>query len=160
MEITNQLRTIKFKIRKFVFLLLFVLLIIFIHFTNIWAEPRFGISKVHLTIAFSGLILLYYIVEYWLDFQYVYFSDLGDRIILRYYSLRPMHNLKNSIEILKSSFVRFEIQRSFLNLRPKLILYAKNKNQVAKYPPVCLSALTSKEREKIILSLQRLSPGN
>jgi hypothetical protein len=160
MEINNQLRTIKYKIRKFVFLLLFVLLIIFIHFTNVMSEPRFGISKVHLTIVFSGFILLYYILEYWIDFQYVYFSDLGDRIILRYYSLRPMQGLKNSIEIPKSHFVRFEILRSFLNLRPKLVLYARNKNQIAKYPPVCLSALTKKEREKIILSLQRLSKGN
>lgn len=158
MEINNQLRTIRFKLWKFLFLLVFVLLIITLHFTSIWVEPKFGITRIHLTILFTGLILAYYVIEYILDFQYIYYSDHGEKIILRYYSLRPMQNLKNAIEIPKSNLVKFEILSSFLNLKPKLVLYAKNRNGIAKYPSVCLSALTKEERLKLIQSLEKWAP--
>jgi len=158
MEINNQLRTIKFKLRKFIFLLAFVILIIVLHFTEIWAEPRFGITKIHMTLAFVAMIVLYYIIEYVLDFQYIYFSDHGEKVILRYYSLRPMQNLKNSIEIPKPNLVKFEIIPSYLNLKPSLILYARNKTGVAKYPSVCLSALTKQERQNLIHALSRIAP--
>lgn len=158
MEINNQLRTIRFKLWKFLFLLVFVLLIITLHFTSIWVEPKFGITRIHLTILFTGLILAYYVIEYILDFQYIYYSDHGEKIILRYYSLRPMQNLKSAIEIPKGNLVKFEVLSSFLNLKPKLVLYAKNRNDIAKYPSVCLSALTKTERQKLIQSLQRWAP--
>lgn len=158
MEIDNQRKSITLKLRKFMFLLFFVLSIIVIHFTNIWAEPHLGITRLHLTLFLIGIIILYYIIEFALNFQYIYFSDHGEKIVLRYYSLRPMQNLKNSIEIPKSNFVRFEILPSIFNLKPSVILYAKSKNSIAKYPPVCLSALTSSERKKLIQALQRWAP--
>ncbi len=68
-----------------------------------------------------------------------------------------MQNIKNSIEIPKNIFTHYELLPSLLNLKPKIVLYAKNRSGVAKYPPVCLSALTSSERHQILKALDKLA---
>jgi hypothetical protein len=155
MQIDNQRKTISIRLRKFLLLLLCVSAIVVLYTTNLWVEPILGVTRVHMTVFLIAVILLYYLGDYYLDLNYIYFSDHGEKIILRYYSLRPMQNLKNSIEIPKTSFVNYEIQSSWFNLKPYLILYARTKGKTARYPSVCLSALSSQERENIRASLSR-----
>lgn len=155
MQIDNQRKTITIRLRKFLLLLLCVSAIVVLYTTNLWVQPILGVTRIHMTIFLIAVIVLYYIGDYVLDLNYIHFSDHGEKIILRYYSLRPMQNLKNSIEIPKTSFVKHDIQSSLFNVKPYLILYAKTKGKTAKYPSVCLSALSFQEREKIQTSLSR-----
>jgi hypothetical protein len=90
------------------------------------------------------------------QFHYVYFSDAGERIVLRYFSMGAFIYKKHSIEIGKSEFIGYEMQKQLFGLREKLILKARTGKGLAKYPPVSITALTRKEKENLIQALDRL----
>jgi hypothetical protein len=85
--------------------------------------------------------------------NYVYYSDNGDKIVLRYYATRLFNNKKNSIEISKQNFISWNIEKFLFGTCEMLYLHGKFKSGVAKYPGVSLSAVKRSDREKIKASL-------
>ncbi len=153
MIIDNHKKSISIRLRKLAAMLITGALIIVVYSTDILSTPHGWFTKHHL----AGLILLLYIVfyaiDYILEFNYIFYSDSGDKIVLRYYSLRPLESAQNSIELPKNEFHDFKITKSFFNLKNKLILYRKTKRGIAKYPPVSITVLGKKEKQKLIRSL-------
>ena len=91
-----------------------------------------------------------------LKFKYVLFDIQNNIIILRYHGLGPLSPTFNSIEVPAQSLSRFEIKNAFFGLRKELVLYQKTKGGIAKYPGVSISAMPKKERNKIIVILNKV----
>jgi hypothetical protein len=79
--------------------------------------------------------------------------------VMRYYPISLFTSRKNSIEIPKSQFIKYEIKPFLLGTQKWVILYQNFRNKEAKYPPVSLSAVDRKDREKILSSLEKHKTG-
>jgi hypothetical protein len=95
------------------------------------------------------------IVESILDYNYIYYSDEGDTIMLRYFSMSFFNKKKNSIEIPNKDFKGFSLEKKLGGLKEFIILIQEYKGKEAKYPPVKITALSKAQREKMIASLER-----
>lgn len=152
MKIDNRKNTYRIWLQKFVATVLFTPLIMVFSFSNFFDQPYMGIERVWYILI---LCLLYFLVFVWhwtIKPYFVSFSDTGDKIVMRYYPVRAFNRKKNSIEIPKKDFVRFEIEKYFPGME-RLILYQRFSKGVGKYPAVNLSAVNRKDREKIMQSL-------
>jgi hypothetical protein len=156
MEIDIQRTILKKNLRAFIIAIVFVVLISLLLITYIYEDQLFGLTKYHLAIFFASVYVLYMVFNTLRQFHYVYFSDAGERIVLRYFPMGAFTYKKHSIEIGKSEFTGYEIKKQLFGLREKLILKAKTGKGLAKYPPVSISALTRKEKESLIRALDRL----
>jgi hypothetical protein len=112
--------------------------------------------RAYLILGFSVIYLIYILYIYFRDYYYIYFNDESNKILLRYYSLRPLSQTKRSIEIQRGNLSRFEIKTSTLGLNEKIILYQKVKGGVYKYPPISITALSKQEKNHLIQALNKL----
>jgi len=117
--------------------------------------PLLGMSDTVWTITLVTIWILLTFMPMVLNYQYVSFSDDGEKIIFRYFTAGYVSGKKNSVEIDKKSFGGYKIETTFFGLIESIILFQKFQEGVAKYPPVYISALTSEEKAKIIKSLNR-----
>jgi hypothetical protein len=155
MTLENRKTAIKVRLRAFFSSLIFISIIIVIYTTRLFNSPIFGLNKYEYTILFVLVYIFTLLFSYSLNLNYIYYSDDGYAIIFRYYSLRIFSSRKSSIEIPKKYFVRFETKTSFLGLKENIILYQQIKTAEAKYPPISITSLTRKEKNKIKKSLSR-----
>ena len=93
-----------------------------------------------------------------LNYQYIYFSDDGDTIIFRYYSVSLFEGNKNSVEIGKKTFSGFTFDKKLFGVVQSITLYQRLKEGIAKYPPIFISALKRKDKESILQSLNSYAP--
>jgi hypothetical protein len=115
--------------------------------------PLLGMSDIGWTLILVAIWFLVAFMPMFLSFQFISYSDEGEKIIFRYFIAGIVGGRKNSVEINKSSFSGYKIETSLFGLKQKIILFQKFKEGVAKYPPVYISALTREEKGKIIRSL-------
>ncbi|MBU0766124.1 MAG: hypothetical protein KJ607_14975 [Bacteroidetes bacterium] len=104
--------------------------------------------------------IIYALINIWfaqLKLNYIYFSDEGQKIVLRYFSLSIISKEKRAIEIPKKEFSGYEILHSFFNKRMEIILLQKRKTGIAKYPPVSITALKKAEQDALFRQLDRLA---
>ena len=128
------------------------------YFERLIKYPLLGMSETSWTIM---LIIVYLIIVFlpWIrKYQFVYFSDEGDCIIFRYFESGIFGGKKNSVEINKKTFSGFKTESCFLGLIQSITLYQQYKEGVAKYPAIYISALSRREREKVIKSLKQFAP--
>ena len=157
MEIDIQRTILKRNLRSFIIAIIFVVFISLLLITYIYEDQLFGLTKYHLAIIFSSLYVLYMLYNTLRQFYYIYFSDAGDKIILRYFPVGVFTYKKNSIEIGKNEFAGYEKKEQLFGFRQKLILKVKTSRGVAKYPPVSITALNPKEKESLFRALDRLN---
>jgi hypothetical protein len=156
MILDNNKYAILLRLRKLLILLVSCTIIVILFTTDLMVEPVLGISRLWVSLFIALLVVLYYLWGIILDHHYIYFSDNKDKIIIRYYSLKPLSQESHSIEIPKNEFVRYEIKSSMGGRKHKLILYQQTTKGIAKYPPVCLSALSQSEKTKIVEALRKI----
>ena len=94
-----------------------------------------------------------------LKFHYVYYSDSGDKLVIKTYPVGLFTSGKKTFQIPKKDFIKAEIKDSFFKLRKALIFYQQINNKTAKYPPVYMNGLPKEDQKKILLSLTRLMTG-
>jgi len=157
MKIDNQRNIYKIWLRKMVFTITFTAAIVAIVFLNIFDQPDSPITKYHLVIAISAVFIVISIIGYLRNPFYFYFDDTNDVLVFRYYPVGLFNSRKNSIQIPKQQFVKFETQKFFLGMEEKLILHQLYRKKVAKYKPISLSALDKADREKLKKVLARYS---
>ncbi len=141
------------RFRTFILTIIFVSLVIVIYTTRLLDTPLFGLDKNYITAILIGIFALILLFQYFLNLCYIFYSDKGPNLIFRFYSLRIFSSKKNSIEIPKNSFARFEVKKSSLGLKRNLYLYQQMRSGVAKYPPIPITSLTKEERAVIHNSL-------
>jgi hypothetical protein len=156
MIISNQKKAVNVRIQKVIVLLVLVIVIGLIYFTNAIPHGALGFSREQIAIAILIIVFLFFLYDYLRNYNYIYYTDTGDKFILRYYSLRPFDDKKNAIEFNKSELERFELQKTSFGLNEYLLIYRKTTRGLAKYPPISITALTGHDREKMIASLLKL----
>lgn len=141
-----------YSLYKIVFLIISIIIVVVLDF---YYEDFFGVSNSLIYIILASLYLLSVIFNLLRDYQYIYFSDEGDKIILRYFSPGIFTTKKNSIEINKSFFAGFKITKSFFGIKEKIVLSQKTKRGIANYPAVSITALSQEEKKRITDSLNK-----
>jgi len=148
MTINNQNRSAWIKLSYYLF--------VFIYLASIVVLLYLNVNKPYLII--GGISVVFFLAitfSLFLNFNFIIYKETDDKIILRYYSLHPFHDNFKSIEITKQSIDSFELENKAFGLKPIITLYQQTEKGIAKYPSVCLSALSRKDREKIIRSLRK-----
>lgn len=153
MIIDTQKSAIRLQLQKLIFLFLLVLFLVFLYTTSYFYKPVLGIERNYFALAATALYILYYLFSYFRDFCYFYINNNSSKIIIRYYSLKPLTSEQNSLEIDKREFQKFEISNSFGGLRKYLIIYQRTAKGIAKYPPISISILNKKDVDKLTREL-------
>jgi hypothetical protein len=156
MIIDTQKITIQLQLRKLIYLILLVIFLVVLYTTRYFYEPVLGIERNHYAIGATALYILYYAFGYFRDICYFYFNNNSSKIIIRYYSLKPLSSEQNSVEFHKHEFKKFEIKESFGGLRRYLIIYQNTAKGIAKYPPVSISILKKKDVDQLTRELSSI----
>lgn len=157
MIIENSRAVIRSRLQTFSFTLVVVTLIVIIYTTRIFLNPVWGLNKTHWTLIVVGLYLLILLQKWLRNIYYFYFSDTGTNLIFRFYPLQFFSAKKQSFEIPKRDFVKFEIKSSFLKMKKSLIVYQKLRKGVAKYPAISISGLSRQDKTKLKSQLEKYS---
>ncbi|MCK4749591.1 MAG: hypothetical protein KAT15_21200 [Bacteroidales bacterium] len=155
MKVDNQLNTYRLWISRLVMTIIFTLVILLIIFIPWFENSEFWLSKYHLAILVSSIYILINLVNYLKVPYFVSYSDQGEMIVMRYYPLSLFTSRKNSIEIPKKQFVKFELQDFLFGTQQKIILYQLFRDKVVKYPSISLSAVDKEDQERILQSLSK-----
>jgi len=150
MVIDTGSTTIRMRLRGFITAIIFFLLILIFLVFDIFDEVR-----MYLVLVFSSLYIIFILNIYLRDYFYIYFSDESNKMVFRYYSMRPLSQTKRSIEIPRGSMARYEIKSGALGLKNTIIFYQKIKDGVYKYPPVSISILSTNEKNELIQALNK-----
>jgi hypothetical protein len=155
MKIDNQKNTYRIWLSRMVMTIVFTISILVILFIPWIGQPDAAFTKYHAIILIALVYILINMFNYLKRPYFVAYSDQGEKIIMRYYPISLFTSRKNSIEIPKSQFTKYEIKPFLLGTQKWIILYQNFRSKEAKFPPVSLSAVDKKDREKILASLEK-----
>jgi hypothetical protein len=158
MTIDNSRTIISLRIRLFAQTVLVISWLIIVYFARLIDFPLLGLDERRWTFI---ILTIYFILAFYpmfLNYQYIFFSDDNDKIIIRYFTAGIVGGRKNSVEISKESFAGYKVEKRLFGLDRSIILFQQMREGVAKYPPVHISILSKKERARIINSLHRHAP--
>lgn len=144
---------LKKKIRSFYSTLFFLTLIAVLLATKVYSDEIRGIDKYEFSIILACIYILSVLFSAIRNYHYIYYSDEGDKLILRFFSFSFFTQKKSSIEMNKNELEGYRIHRQIMGLRENLVLYQKAKGGIAKYPPVSITALSKSEKEELLNSL-------
>jgi hypothetical protein len=159
MTLDNSKQIINLRIKFFVATVLFLVFVALTYVAKIIKFPILGMSDTVWTVIFAAIYLVITFFPMFLNYQYVYFSDEAESIIFRYFTTGIVGGKKNSIEINKSTFMGFKTESRFFGLILSLTLFQKLGQEIAKYPPVYISALNKDQRNKVFRTLSQYAPG-
>ena len=155
MTFDNSRTIISVRIKLFVYTVLFITFLVLTYFAKMIDYPLLGMTEKTLTLVVTAIYALLFFLPVILSYQFIYYSDDGDYIILRYFSAGIVGGRKNSVEIDKRTFSGYKIDSKLFNLSTSITLFQKINDAVAKYPPVYISALNRDQREKLLRSLNK-----
>jgi len=156
MVVENTNTAFKIWLRNLISTIVLATCLIVLYMTTLLEEPVVGIGRIHVTI-FLSVIYLYLVLFPWiLKYQFIYISDEDQKLIIKYYTIGFLPGTRKTIEFPIREFSKFEINRSFFNLRESVVIYRKIKKGIAKYPPIYFSGLNPRQRERAITLFKRL----
>lgn len=153
MTIDNSPVVIRDRKLMYILVISLILLLSGILISDFFDEPFLGRSREFYAIMIAAIYILINAYRFFLDLNFINFSDQEGKIIIKYYSLRPFMQKHRSIEISQNSFVKFEIIGKAAGIKKYLVLYQRIQNKIAKYPPISITALTNDELNSILTSL-------
>lgn len=152
MTFDNSRTIISLRLRVFI---ASILLIVFVFFTFLETKINFPVLGLD-SDAWTAIVLIIYaglaFYPLVLKYKYFYYSDDGPNLVFRYYPVGLFTGKKNSVEIPKSEFVAYKIEKYFLFLK-KITLSRKIDRRIAQYPEIHLGSLRKKEFNKLASSL-------
>ena len=158
MTFDNSKTIISFRIKLFVATVLILAYIVLAYIAKVIKFPLFGMSDTAWTLFLVAIYLVIAFLPMFLNYQFVFFSDEGDKIIFRYFNAGIIGGKKNSIEINKRTFSGYKTEKDLLGLRVSIILFQKVNAGIAKYPPVHIGALSREQRNKVFRTLNKYIP--
>jgi hypothetical protein len=153
MTLDNSRKIVTIRLTLFIATFPFLAFLAAAYVARIIDFPILGMSDTAWVVILSSV---YFSIAYFpsfLKYNYIYFSDDGDSIIFRFYSTGIFKGTKQSIEIPKGTFAGFTTERKRLGLIQYIILFEERQGVIARYPPVSMSALKRKEKERVFISL-------
>jgi hypothetical protein len=155
MKVDNQKNTYRIWLSRLVMTVVFALIILILVFIPWFDNPESAIGKYHLII----LVSVIYVAINWINYMkrpfFISYSDQGEKIIVRYYAVSMFTNRKNSIEIPKKQFVKYELLPFLLKSQHYLIIYQNFRGKVVPYPRISLSAMEKEDRLRMLQSLDK-----
>ncbi len=156
MQFDNRNNILRLNIRRYLVLLIFASILGLLIFTNVLENPLWGINKTGAIVIVVLFYIIYLILTYIINYNYFYYSDEGNKIVIRFVSLRPFNSRRNAIEISKKDYNGYKFNQSFFNFKEELVISVQTKKGVAKYPPVSITGLTPKQKNTLKKSLNQL----
>lgn len=154
MILNNKKRTINFQLRRFLLLFLTGGCIFIIYNVHYFRTPDVVISRGLLTVLVVSLFVLFYLTGILRNYHFFFYTDNGSKLVFRYYSLRPLNKKQSSVEIEKTTFYDFKIEKSLLGFKTELFLQQNLKGKIAKYPAINITLLNPKEINSLQTSLK------
>jgi hypothetical protein len=149
MIIDNQQTVIRIFLRKMFLAIITVVIIVAILATD-WFKPELlGITQYQWIIMVAAIYILLMAGSWLRGLNYFYFNDKGDKLIIRYYPIRPLARTKKAVQIPKTTLAKYEIFKTNLGLKKVLVLHQHIKKNVAKYPPIGVTSLTRDELSRL-----------
>jgi hypothetical protein len=158
MTFDNSRTIISIRIRLFAVTVLLIAYLIIVYFAHILKFPLFGLSETVWTTILICLYILFAAYPMVLDYQYISYSDEGDKIVFRYFTSGIAGGKKNSVEINKGDFAGYRIDKKLFGLKKSLTLFRQLPQGVAKYPPIYITVLSRRERARLLNSLYSHTP--
>ena len=155
MKIDNQKNTYLIWLSRLVMTIVFALIILLLVFVSWFDNPDLPLTKYHIVIIISGIYLLINWINYLKRPYFVSYNDQGEKIVVRYYPVSMFTSRKNSIEIPKEQFVKYELSAFLFKTQHYLVLHQNFRGKVVAYPRISLSALEKQDREKMLASLDK-----
>lgn len=159
MTFDNAKMIISMRLKLLAATVLFLAYILLAYPAKVIRFPILTLGEITWTIILTVLYLIVVFLPMLLRYQYIYFSDDGENIILRYFTAGIVGRKKNSVEISKQTFLGYNINKKFLGLIQSITLYQRLKQGRAKYPPVYISVLKREEKQKIVRALSMYCQG-
>jgi hypothetical protein len=149
MTIENQKTVIRIFLRKMLIAIITVIIIVAMLATG-WFKPELlGITQYQWIILVAAIYILLMAGSWLRGLNYFYFNDKGDKLIIRYYAIRPLGRKKRAVQIPKTTLAKYEIIKTNMGLKKVLILHQHIKKKVAKYPPIGITSLTRDELSQL-----------
>jgi hypothetical protein len=145
------------KIILLIVLAILLCVLLFIPFQNNFIK---GVENSLLAIFIAVAYIIYIAYESFRNYNYLYFNDESDKLVLRFFAPNFFTSKKNSIEIPKREFSGYTIQSFFMGYREKIILTRRTSKGIASYPPVSITALNNNEKNNLLLTLEKLKQEN
>lgn len=158
MTFNNSKAIISLRIRLFTATVLFLLYIVLTYIADVIRFPFLGMSESIWTVILVCIYFLYALYPMILNYQYISYTDDGDKIIFRYFTAGIVGGKKNSVEIAKNRYAGYRREKKFFGLIQSVILFQQLKEGVAQYPPIYISILSRKERARLLNSLYSHTP--
>jgi len=158
MTFNNSKAIISLRIRLFTATVLFLLYIVLTYIADVIRFPVLGLSETVWTVVLVCLYFLYALYPMILNYQYISYSDEGDKILFRYFTAGIVGGKKNSVEISKTEFAGYKREKKLFGLVQSVILFHQLREGVAQYPPIYISILSKKERARLLNSLYSHTP--
>lgn len=149
MTFDNSKTIISVRIRLFAVTVVLIAYLILAYGADIIRFPVLGLNDTVWTVILAGLWLVMIIFPMFLNYQYVFFSDDTEKIIIRYFNAGIVGGRKNSVENDKRAFAGYRTESRLFGMVTSITLFQKFREGVAKYPPVYISALSKEERAKL-----------
>ncbi|MGI6338045.1 MAG: hypothetical protein ACOXZV_01535 [Bacteroidales bacterium] len=157
MTFNNSKTIIGFRLKLFIATIILIAYFLLAYVAKLIKFPLLGMGDNFWTILLVACYVVLLFLPMILNYQYIYFSDDGDKIIFRYYTSGIISGSKNSVEIDKKTFTYYKVEKRLLGLVQSIILFQRLEEGVAKYPPIYISSLKKEERNKIYRSLNALT---
>lgn len=155
MTFDNSKTIISLRIKLFGATVVILTYIVLTYIAQLIKYPLLGISDTAWTLILVSVYFIYAFYPMFLNYQYISFSDEGEKIVIRYMSAGIAGGRKNSIEISKSSFSGYRSELRFFGLIQNITLFQKTQSGIAKYPPVYISALSAEQKTKMLKTLNQ-----
>ncbi len=153
MTFDNTKQIISIRIRLFIATVLILAYLAVTYLIGRIKFPVLGLSETAWTIILIAIYLIIFFIPIMLNHQFISYSDDDENIVIKYFNAGIGGGKKNSIRIYKTAFAGYKTESRLFGLDKSLILYQKVGQNVAKYPPVHISALSKEQRNKLIKSL-------
>ena len=103
------------------------------------------------------LMVLLFIVMMLMQYNYFFCEINNDKLIFKFHGLAPLNKEYKTYKIKTQNFKSFNINSSMFGLIKKLTIFiVVEKNKIAKYPPVSISALSSEQEKQLVNALASL----
>ncbi|MCU0454891.1 MAG: hypothetical protein MUE74_01210 [Bacteroidales bacterium] len=158
MTFDNSKTIINLRIWLFFATILLIAWIIVVFVAKMIPFPLLGLSETAWTLILVGIYLIILFFPMILSYQYVWFSDDEEHIVIRYFFAGMVGGKKNSVSINKRTFAGYKYEKKKLGLDKSIILYQKIGQGIAKYPPIHISALSGDQKQKLFSLLDQYSP--
>ncbi len=158
MTFDNSKTIIGVRIKLFFATVLFLAYIALTYVAKLIKFPLLGLSDIVWTVILVAIWLIIAFLPMILNYQFVFFSDEGEKLVFRYFIAGIVSGKKNSVEINKRTFAGYKTESRFFGLIKSVILFQQMGQGVAKYPPVYISALTREQRSKLFMLLNKYAP--